>query len=267
MKEKNVFNQWKLVKAQRYWRQKQIDAITEAVNDFQPQGNSPESRIFGYAAIYLAFIAQFIEKELDSRLVSAENELNEIPTLAGDSPVDANLSRSLGIFDGANDAGIVVAELIMCAQRALNNATQLTLAQFGGLGLPLFSNDGGVDLYVACSEISKQGLNSAIANLKKCLSITTTNASRAQAVEEFLTPSISSYAAAVSMKTSADVFMETAKMLNQPVTDAGVFENDPAHHAKTKEIQIARIYAAGVASGIINTHLKDGQLWNVQFLN
>lgn len=267
MKEKNVFNQWKLVKAQRYWRQKQIDAITEAVNEFQPEGNSVEARIFGYAAIYLAFIAQFIEKVLDARLDVAEQQLNEIPTLVGDTPVDANLSRSLGVFDGANDTGLVVSELLVGAQRALNNATQLTLGQHSGLGLPLFSHDGGVDLYVACAEISKQGLTSGIASLKKCLSITKTYASRAQAVEEFLSPSISSYASAVSMVTSANAFLETAKMLNRPVTNAGVFENDPAHQVKTKEIQVARIYAAGVASSIINTHLKNGELWNVQFLN
>ena len=267
MKEKNVFNQWKLVKAQLYWRQKQIDTITETVHEFQPQGNSAEARIFGYVAIYLAYIAQFIEKELESCLAAAEKEMNQIPNLAGDAPVDASLSRCLGIFDAATDTGMVVSELLARAQRATSNATLLTLGQCGGIGLPLFSNDGGVDLYVACAEISKQGLNSAIADLKKCLKLTKTYASRAQSVEEYLSPSISSYASAVSMVTSANIFVETAEMLNQPVTDAGVFENDPAHHAKTKEIQVARIYAAGVASGIINNHLKNVELWNIQFLN
>lgn len=267
MKEKNVFNQLKLVIAQRYWRQKQIEAIQDAVNDFQPAGNSAEARIFGYAAVYLAYIARFLESALAFALDSAEKQLNEIPELAGDAPVDANLSRSLGVFDAANDIGMVAAELIVRAQRALNNAAQLTLGEQRGLGLPLFSNDGGVDLYVACAEISKPGLSSAIESLKRCLTITSTYAARAQAVEEFLTPSISSYAGALSMKTSADVFLETAKMLNQPVTAMGVFEDDPAHHAKTQEIQIARIYAAGVCSNIINTHLKNGELWNVQFLN
>ncbi len=267
MKEKNVFNQWKLVKAQRYWRQKQIEAINQAVNDFQPEGNSPEARIFGYAAVYLAFIAQFLEDAVNQRLSAVEQDLNDISSLVGETPVDATLSRSLGVFDGVNDTGMVASELLVRAQRALNNSTQLTLAQFSGLGLPLFSNDGGVDLYVACAEISNQGLESGINSLKRCLTITGTYAERAKAVEEFLSPSISSYAGAVSMKTSADAFLETAKMLNQPVTDAGVFDNDPAHHAKTKEIQIARIYAAGIASNIVNTHLKNGELWNVQFLN
>lgn len=224
MKEKNVFNQWKLVKAQRYWRRKQIEAIQEAVNDFEPAGNSAEARIFGYAAVYLAYIAGFLEDALGSALAWAEKELNEIPELAGDAPVDANLSRSLGVFDAANDTGMVVAELIVCAQRALNNSAQLTLGEQRGLGLPLFSNDGGVDLYVACAELGKPGLSSAIEGLKRCLTITTTYAARAQAVEEFLTPAISSYVSALSMKTSADAFLETAKMLNQPVTEMGVFE-------------------------------------------
>lgn len=267
MKEKNVFNQWKLVKAQRYWRQKQIEAITEAVNAFQSEGDSKEARIFGYAAIYLAFIAQYLEDVVKPDIEAAERLLNKLPDLIGEAPVDHNLAHSLGVFEAANITGLAVAELLTRAQRALSHSTALTLGQHSGLGLPMFSNDSGEDLFVACMETSDAAVSILAQNIKRCASQTEIYDVRAENVLEFLTPSISSYANAVTMTTSARAFMKTAQLVNQPLGKEGVFENDPAHNLQTKEIQVARALAAGSAADIIIANIQTGELWNVQCLN
>lgn len=267
MKEKNVFNQWKLVRAQRYWRQKQIDAITEAVHAFQPEGDSREARVFGFVAIYLAFIAQYLEDAVQPDIDKAEQRLNKLHELVGEAPVDHDLAHSLGVFEAANITGMAVAELLTRAQRALSHSTALTLGQYSGIGLPLYSNDAGEDLVVACLQTGDAAISAMALNIKRCASLATTYDVRAENVLQFLTPSISSYANALTMTTSARAFMKTAQLVNQPLSKDGVFENDPAHNAQTKEIQVARALAAGIAADIIIANTQTGELWNVQCLN
>ena len=267
MKEKNVFTQWKLVRSQRYWREKQIQEITEAVKDFQPEGDSREARIFGFAAIYFAHIAKLLEDAVEAEINKAVQHLNGLHALVGEAPVDYALSFSLGVFEAANTTGMVVAELLCRAQRALTHATALTLGEQNSIGLPLFANDSGEDLIVACAETSPAALAGMWDSVRRCRALCETYFVRAENVLQFLTPSISSYVNAVTMTTSARVFKAGAELANQPFAVAGIFDNDPAHNSQTKEIQIARALVAGSVADIINSKIQNGELWNIQFLN
>jgi len=69
------------------------------------------------------------------------------------------------------------------------------------------------------------------------------------------------------MNSSAVAFLQIAKLLNQPFTDKGVFDNELARDSQEKEVQIARVLAAGTAADIIISNIHNEDLWNVQFLN
>ena len=266
MKEYNVLNQLRLIKAQRRLRQNQIDSVAGAVCSFVPEGKHKEAKIFEHLAMYLAFIAQFVEDSMSSKIADAEARVNKINELVGEAPVDACLAQCLGILQGANITGKVVSELLFKAQCALNHSTALTF-NIRSLGLPLFANDGGEDLVVACLETGETAIPELARRVKRCLTLATKYEVDSVNVVEFMTPSVSSYVNAITMNSSAASFLESAKLLNQPLGEKGVFDNDMARDSQEKEVQLARILAAGTAADIIISNIHNEELWNIQFLN
>lgn len=267
MKENNVFNQLRLIKAQRNLRQKQIDSVAEAVCSFIPHGKHKEAKVFEHLAMYLAFIAQYLEDAWQNKIAETELRLNKLHELVGEAPVDACLAQSLGVLQGANITGFVVSELLSRAQSALNHSTALTVGQHSRMGLPLFANDGGEDLVVACLDAQETAIPELARRVKRCLTLATKYEVDSVSVVEFMTPSISSYVNAVTMNSSAVAFLQTAKLLNQPFAEKGVFDKDLAPNSQEKEIQIARALAAGIAADIIISNIHNEELWNIQFLN
>lgn len=267
MKEKNAFNQLKLAQGQHYWRQKQIDTITEAANQFEPAGESKQVKIFVFATVYLAFIAQFLENALKVEVESTQQSLNKLPELVSEEQIDCCISTCLGSYEAANAIGLVVTELLTKAHRCMTHATALALGQDQYSGLPLFANDSGEDLVIACMETGETALAGMARNVKKCIALAEKNEVRAQNVQEFLTPSISSFVNACTMTSSAAAFKKAALIANQPFELSGIFENDPSHNAQTKEIQIGRALAAGYAADVIISNLQNIELWNEQSLN
>lgn len=267
MKEKNVFTQWKLARSQRYWRDRQMLEITEAVKDFLPAGDSKEARIFGYAAIYFAHVMKFLEDLMETEMASAVRHLNGLPGLVGEGQFDYALSYSLGVFEASNITGLVAAQLLSKAQRALTHASTLTLGQNEMTGLPMFANDSGEDLVVACTEISPAAISGLAQSTKNCVQLCEKYSERAKNVLEFLTPSISSYVNAVTMDCSAKAFKKTAIMVNNVFSPDGIFEEDPAHNSQEQEVQIARALVAGSVADIINNNIQNGELWQTPSLN
>ncbi len=267
MKEKNVFNQLRLVKMQRRLRQEQIDSVGGAVCSFESQGKHKEAKIFEHLAMYLAFIAGHVEDCMQGKIVDAEVRLNKLHELVGEAPVDACLAQCLGVLQGANLTGQVSSELLARAQSALNHSTALTLSQYSRMGLPLFANDSGEDLVVACLDAQETAIPELARRVKRCLTLATKYEVDSANVVEFMTPSISSYVNAVTMNSSAVAFLQMAKLINQPFTEKGVFDKDQAPDSQDKEIQIARALAAGIAADIIISNIHNEELWNIQFLN
>lgn len=267
MKERNVFNQLKLLKAQRFWRQKQYHSLMGAVCSFEQEGHSKAARVFEHQAVYLAFIAHRVEACVQEKLNQAEKQVSEIHSLVGEAPVDACLAQALGVVEGINIIGGISAELMMRAHRALNNATAMVLGHTSRQGLPMFANDPSEDLLIACAETRECAMPGMGDLVKKCIERANKYHVRAANVVEFLSPSVSSYVNAVSMSTSAHAFQEIAKFLNQPFSEKGVFDDDPAENSQAAELQIARALAAGHAADVILAHIQEDDLWNVQFLN
>lgn len=267
MKEYTVFNQLRLIKMQRSLRHKQIDSVAGAVCSFVPKGNRKEAKVFEHLAMYLTIIAQYVEDTMEGKIADTEVQLNKLHELVGEAPVDACLAQSLGVLQGANIIGQVSAELLSRAQTALNHATALTFGQHSCVGLPLFANDAGEDLVVACLDTHETVIPELARTVKKCLTLTTKYEVDSQNVVEFMTPSISSYVNAMTMNSSAVAFLQIAKLLNQPFTDKGVFEIDRAKESQEKEVQIARALAAGIAADIVISNIHNEELWNIQFLN
>ncbi len=150
MKEYTVFNQLRLIKMQRSLRHKQIDSVAGAVCSFVPKGKNKQAKVFEHLAMYLTIIAQYVDDTMQSKIADTEAQLNKLHELVGEAPVDACLAQSLGLLQGANIVSQVSNELLSRAQTALNHASALTLGQHPGVGLPMFANDAGEDLVVAC---------------------------------------------------------------------------------------------------------------------
>lgn len=252
---------------QRNLRHKQIDSVAGAVCSFVPKGKNHAAKVFEHLAMYLTIIAQYVEDTMQSKIADTEVQLNKLHELVGEAPVDACLAQSLGLLQGANIVGQVSTELLSRAQTALNHASALTLGQHPGIGLPLFANDSGEDLVVACLDTRESAIPELARTVKKCLTLTTKYEVDSQNVVEFMTPSISSYVNALTMNSSAVAFLQIAKLLNQPFTEKGVFEIDLAKDSQEKEIQVARALAAGIAADIVISNIHNEELWNIQFLN
>jgi hypothetical protein len=267
MKERNVYNQLKLLKAQRFWRQKQYHSMMGAVCSFEQDGASKAARVFEHQAVYLAFIAHRLEASVQERLNQTEKHVSEIHSLVGESPVDACLAQALGVIEGLNIIGGISADLLMRAHRALNNATAMVLGRTSQQGLPMFANDPSEDLLIACAQTRESAVPGMADIVKRCIEQATKHNVRAANVVEFLSPSISSYVNAVSMSTSANAFQEIAQFLNQPFSEKGNFDGDPAENSQAAEFQIARALAAGHAADVILAHIQEEDLWNIQFLN
>lgn len=267
MKERNVFNQLKLLKSQRFWRQKQYHSLMGIVCTFRQEGNSKEAKVFEHLAVYLAFIAQFMEDSVQEKINHAEKQLSEIHSLVGEAPVDACLAQVLGVIEGANVIGGVSAELLIRAQRALSNATTMVLGRTSQQGLPMFANDPSEELLLACAQARESAVPGMADIVKRCIAQSTKHQVRAANVVEFLSPSVSSYVNAMAMSTAANAFHGAARFLNQPFSEKGIFDADPAQNSQAAETQIARSLAAGHAADVILAHIQEEDLWNVQFLN
>jgi len=166
-----------------------------------------------------------------------------------------------------NEVGGVAAQILMRAQRALNHAATLSLGQNTQQGLPLFANDPSEDLLAACAEASECEVPRLAEITKRCLATATRHHVRSTNVMEFLTPSISSYANAVSMNTSAEALLGTADLLNDSFTEKGGFAKDRVAGPYTKETTIALALAAAHASDVILANIQEADLWNIQCLN
>ncbi len=267
MKEYNVINQLRLIKTQRSLRQKQIESVEGAVCSFDCRSKYTKARIFERLAMYLATIAQFVEDTVKSKIADAEVRMTKLHELVGEAPFDACLSQSLGELQSANIVGQVTAQLLSRAQSALNNAAAINMSSLSQQGLPLFANDAGEDLFVACLDASETTIPELARRVKKCLTLATKYEVDSVSVVEFITPSISSYINAVTMNSSATAFLQSAKLLNQPFTEKGVFENDHAKDSQEKETQIARALAAGIAADLIIDNIHNENIWDIQFLN
>jgi hypothetical protein len=261
MKEANVLSHLTLVESINKGRQSQIDAISVAVASFQPEPNSRHSKLYSHIAVYLAFFAQWLEKEIGLGMMQL-GELKELPNYPGEGQIDFRLANSLGVIEGLNQLGIISSTLIGHSQSALTKASLFAMGRNKNADLPLFSSSCNDELYTdlhACSRaIAEQQIL-----CKNGLQLATSYALQCEHHNLESEMAFAPICASACEQLVAATLKRMAQIANQPFSEQKMFDNDPARHISGGDIMTSRAMAAGIVAGVVTSHIKTKLPWTM----
>lgn len=267
MKEANIVSQLSLVEAMSKGRQSQLDAISVAISAYRSDKNNRQSKIFTFVAVYMQFLAQWLEKEVARELMTIQSELKQLHTFPSEEQIDYRLAHVLGILEGLNTLGIVSHELISRSQSALHKATFLGLINAEIPGLKAYGDKKNDEIYLASQEASDNSRLTMVSLVRMAKTCALKHYQQCEMDEERVDLALSPIASATTARVIADILNQLASVCTQPFDEKRIFDNDPSFNAVTDETTIARALAAGAAADIILTYVRRGDRFGVLLLN
>jgi hypothetical protein len=266
MKERNVLRQRLLVEAIKRHRHLQIEDVSDAIAAFPSEPLHPQTKTYLNAALYLAFLAIWLEKKIEMELnhLTAMTNVSDFP---GEANVDYRVAGCFGVIEGVTQLGEISSELISQSQRALCKAGLIALCEDEKRQLKAFDDSGADELSAAMLEATTPTIAKTKTLVSKCGLLTRFFEKRCKNALEIADVSVSSTYSTTGAMIIARALTLLAQVLERPFS-AGAFDNDPHTDSNCLEdVQIGRAMAAGITADVVSAYIRKRITWVSVSLN